>query len=380
MKGSTIKRGSTWTAYWSTMDPATGKRRQHSKGGFRIQKDARAHLNGILEKVEQGGWRPDAKLTVDTLLTDWQAAKKSQGLRPATIEQYANVIDAWILPHIAALDVREVTPAAVGRLVDTLRVSGSTLGRGGLSDRSVQLVVTVLKAATAWAVTTGLLARDPLAGYHRPRAVTSRAVGGAWSADEARSFLASTSQDRLAAAWSLLLARGLRRGELAGLRWDAIDLDGGSCRIVTTRVVVDGNAVGSTPKTDAGRRSVPLDGHLTALLRTHRVRQAEERLAAGPAWADTGHVFVNELGEPYHPDYFSDRFVDLAKAAGLRRIRLHDTRHTAASLMLASGVPVKVVSDLLGHSSPTITLSIYAHTMPGMGAAAGEALSAALLG
>jgi integrase len=104
------------------------------------------------------------------------------------------------------------------------------------------------------------------------------------------------------------------------------------------------------------------------------------RLAAGEAYEDGGYVFADELGRPYHPDFVSDRFEKLLSATTLPRIRLHDTRHTAASIMLASGVPTKVVSELLGHASPTITLAIYAHVLPGMAEEAGAALSASLLG
>jgi len=128
-----------------------------------------------------------------------------------------------------------------------------------------------------------------------------------------------------------------------------------------------------------GRRSVPLDASLLTILRAHRARQAEERLQAGEAYSDDGYVVADELGKPYHPDTVSGWFDDAAKDAGLPRIRLHDCRHTAASLMLSQGVPVKVVSEMLGHSSPTITLSIYAHVMPGMAEEAGAALSASLL-
>lgn len=116
------------------------------------------------------------------------------------------------------------------------------------------------------------------------------------------------------------------------------------------------------------------------MLRAHRARLAEERLAAGPAYEDEGYVLADELGRPYHPDTISDWFEDARRKAGLPRIRLHDTRHTAASLLLASGTPVKVVSDLLGHSSPTITLATYAHVLPGMAEEAGERLSALVLG
>jgi integrase len=165
------------------------------------------------------------------------------------------------------------------------------------------------------------------------------------------------------------------------LRWNAVDLEGGTIKILSTRVVVDGKAITSTPKTSAGKRPVPLDASLVKLLKSHQTKQGAEKLAAGAdAYSDDGYVLADELGVPYHPDTVSDWFETAVKAAKLPRIRLHDTRHTAASLMLASGVPTKVVSELLGHSSPTVTLSIYAHVIPGMAEDAGAALSASLLG
>ena len=123
-----------------------------------------------------------------------------------------------------------------------------------------------------------------------------------------------------------------------------------------------------------------MDDTLVSLLRAQWATQAEEKLAAGEGYVDGGYLLADELGRPYHPDTISNWFEDAVKLAKLPRIRLHDTRHTAASLMLASGVPTKVVSEMLGHSSPTITLAIYAHVLPGMAEDAGAALSASLLG
>ncbi len=201
-----------------------------------------------------------------------------------------------------------------------------------------------------------------------------------WTADEARAFRAATRDDRLGFGWALLLARGLRRGELCGLRWEHVDLDGGALRVVETVVVVDGKAVASEPKTGAGRRSIPLDTQLVALLRAHKARQAHERLAAGPAYEDGGYLVADESGKPYHPDTVSDWFDRACGKAKVPRIRLHDACYTAAPLMLAVGTPVRVVSEMLGHASPTITLSVYAHVLPGMAEEAGERLSALLLG
>jgi len=380
MTGSTLKRGSTWTAYWFTADSATGKRRQHSKGGFLTKKAAGEHLNTVLGDVQAGSWAPDSKLTMKQLLADWLAAKSSQGLRPATLSQYRNVIDAWLVPHIGEIELRRFGPAEAQALVSTLRTAGSRLNRGGLSDRSVQLAVTVLKAATGWAVETGLVMRDPLVGFRRPRVKSGAAAGSAWTADEARAFLRAVSGDRLTAAWSLFLTCGLRRGELCGLRWEAVDLTGNSLRILTTLVLVDGRPVQSEPKTASGRRSIPLDEALVKALRSHRASQAAERLMVGEAWRESGYVFTDELGAPLHPESVSTRFETLADRAGIRRVRLHDLRHTAASLMLAAGENVKVVAELLGHSSPTITQDIYQHVMPGMAEGAVERNSALLLG
>jgi integrase len=379
MKGSIRQRGSTYTAYWSTTDPATGKRRQHSKGGFRTRKAAQAHLNGVLGKVEEGSWRPDQPLTVKELLeAHWLPAQRSRGLRPATLDHYENAVNAWIIPAIGGVKVPALTPRHVTEMTEALRSTRTANGRRGLSARSTQIAVGVIKAACTWAVANGMLGRNPLAGVRRPKAETPEMK--AWSADDARKFLAGTREKRLAWAWALLLTRGLRRGELCGLQWPDVDLEGGTARIARTRILIDGKPAESVPKTSAGKRTIPLDPSLVALLRTHKTRQGREKLAAGPAYEDSGWLFADELGVPYYPDTLSEWFEREVAALKLPRIRLHDTRHTAATLLLGDRVPVKVVSELLGHASPTVTLTVYGHAIPGMAEEAAAALSASLLG
>ena len=387
MKGSTRKRGRTWTAYWWAKDPATGKLKQHSKGGFRVKRGnkdtgevgAEDHLNTVKPQVDAGTWRPEKPVRVSELLLEhYLPARESEGLRPATLAQYRRAAEAWLIPHIGGLEVLQLTPKMVNDVADKLRAQGSTQGRGGLSPRSVQVAITTLKAATAWGAGTDLLARDPLAGLRRPRAKPS-SVGQAWSVEEARAFLAAVADDRLAAAWKLLLTRGPRRGELGGLRWDSVDLDRGGIQITTTRIVVDGRAVDSTPKTDAGKRWLPLDEELIASLRAHRRHQLEERIAAGPAYEESGYVFTDELGRPYHPEYFSTRFESLVRQSGARRLRLHDCRHTACSVMLLAGEPPFIVAKILGHSSTRMVEEVYRHLMGDELERAGEAASRMLL-
>jgi len=238
--------------------------------------------------------------------------------------------------------------------------------------------------ACTWALKNRLLGRDPLIGLDRP--LSAAKTMKCWSTEEAQSFLACTRDDRLYFAWSLFLTRGLRRGELCGLHWADVDLDVPKpvLRINQTRVTAEGKAIDSSPKTENGRRSVRLDESLVSILRSHKARQATEKLAAdGGAYEEHGgggFLLADELGRPCHPDTLSGWFDNAIAKTDLPRIRLHDTRHTAASLMLAQGTPVKVVSEMLGHFSPTITLEIYAHVLPGMAEEAGAALSDSLLG
>lgn len=379
MRGFTRKRGSTWTAYFETKHPATGKRRQQSKGGFLTQKAAEGYLNGVVGRVHEGNWCPASKKTVSDLLDDWLAAQENAGRSPGTLAMYRNTANGWIRPHIGAVRVQELSPRVAQKLVETLRSEhGSRLGRGPLSPRSIQHAVTTLKSATKWATTAQELPRDPLAGFQRPSSGMPGTATSAWTADEARTFLRSVADDRLRAAWWLLLTRGLRREELLGLRWLDVDLATGRAQIVRTRVQVGNTVVEGQPKTDHSRRAVHLDEQLVAELRGHHARQLKERLAAGPAWNDTGHLFVDPLGCPLSPRAFSLRFGRLIKLAGLRRIRLHDGRHTAATMLLGMGVPVHEVSAMLGHSKSSVTLDVYAHAIPGVGAEAGTRLTALL--
>lgn len=152
----------------------------------------------------------------------------------------------------------------------------------------------------------------------------------------------------------------MRRGELAGLRWKNVDLDGATLTVAQQRTEANHQVVVSTPKAKS-QRQIALAPPTVAALREHRQIQLRERLALGAAWTDTGYVFVNEAGEPYHPHSFLSIFRRACAAAGVPRIRIHDLRHTIATLALQAGVHPKVVQEQLGHSAINVTLDIYSH-------------------
>ena len=175
-----------------------------------------------------------------------------------------------------------------------------------------------------------------------------------------------------------MLVTGMRRGETVGLRWEDVDLDGECLFVIQQITDVNGRSMVSTPKTKRGQRLVPIDAETVAMLRRQRETQNLERVAWGPAWNESGLIFTREDGRPLRPEYATRHFQALALKAGLPVIRLHDLRHTNASLALSAGVDLKVVSERLGHSQLAITADLYTHVNRGLGKAAAEQIASAL--
>jgi integrase len=187
-----------------------------------------------------------------------------------------------------------------------------------------------------------------------------------WTAAELRRFLAHVEGERLYGAWVVAATTGMRRGEVLALRWRDVDLTLGRLSISQQVTTLGNRPVVSSPKTAKSRRLVALDPATVEALRGHRVAQAEERLLMGPGYRDEDLVFAWPDGRPIHPDVFSQWFDRHLQAAGLPRIRLHDLRHTHATLALAAGIHPKVVSERLGHSTISITPDTYSHVSPGL--------------
>jgi integrase len=239
-------------------------------------------------------------------------------------------------------------------------------GKGGrpLSARTVQAIHMTIRKALGDAARWGMTVRNvaELASPPRPRRVEMQT----WTAEELRAFLEHVEGERLYAVWMLAASTGMRRGEVLGLRWRDVDLDRARVSVRQTLVLAGRQVVTSEPKTSRGRRSIALDPRTVSALRAWRRAQAAERLAWGSAWADSGLVFTREDGTPIHPEWLSDAFEWRVKVAGLPRIRFHDLRHTHASLGLAAGIPVKVMSERLGHTSSSFTADAYQHVTPAL--------------
>lgn len=351
MRGHIRKRGSKWAVVVDVGHDENGKRIRKWHSGFTRRKDAERALAGILGRLEDASYVEPSRLTVGHYLaSEWLPAIRAT-VRPLTFRLYELNVSR-VEPHIGSTRLQQLTPATLNQMYGELDLAPST----------VRVCHSVIRRALADAVKWNRLARNPADAADPPCARS--APMRTWTADELRRFLDHVREDRLYGAWHVLAMTGLRRGELLGLAWDAVDLDAGRLAITRTLVPGKGGPTLSEPKTATGKRNVALDPQTVAVLREHRKSRVAERLAWGPAYEDRGFVFARENGQPIGPEHFSATFKARAKAADLPTIRLHDLRHTHATLALRAGVHPKVVQERLGHASVAITLDTYSQRSP----------------
>jgi integrase len=293
-----------------------------------------------------------------------------------------------LIPRIGHVYLHQLGPGHLSALYADLHTTGRLDGSGGLSARTVHYLHVILSKALSDAVAEGRLPRN-VAGLKtvRPRLPKSTSHDmTTWTAAQLTSFLAGLRGDRLEVPILLAATTGMRRGEVLGLRWSDLDLDGGRLAVRQTLTAPRNPDTGQhvptfgEPKTRRGKRSVPLPGQTVVALRGHRKAQAAERLQVGPDYTDHGLVFAEPDGAPIHPDRFRERFEHRVARSGLPRIRFHDLRHTYATLALQAGVHAKVVSEILGHANIGITLDTYSHAIPAMQESAAETVAALVFG
>lgn len=368
MRGSTRKRGNTWTAYWDLApDPETGQRRQGSKGGFRRQKDAQRHLATVVTQVSDGTYVERSKQPLARFLQDEWLPGIQATVRPLTISKYRSITRTYVVGRdIGAIPLRNLTAGHLNALY-------ATMDAEALSVATRRVAHATLRRALNDAVRWGKLARSPAAAADPPSLPHSRAQS--WSPRELRHFLNHVKGDRLHALWRLAATTGMRRGELLGLPWRCVDIDRGSLRVEQQLVPTRGALTFGPPKSRRSERMIALDPETVDALRNHRDVQQLERDVAGPAYDDQDLVFCNELGQPIYPTRLGERFVTTRKAAGLPAGTLHILRHTSATIALAEGVPLHVVAARLGDDPKTV-LATYAHLLPTSDAEAAAAVAA----
>ena len=316
-------------------------------------------------------------MTLGEYLTEWIENMRTQ-VRGSTWHGY-NTSVKRLKKHLGSVKLQALTPLQVESCYARLQKEGGKKG-GPLSPKTVKHAHVVLHRALSDAERLGLVARN-VAHVARSPAV-DRKEAATWTAEELSTFLESVQDDRLYAAYVVLATTGMRRGELFGLRWSDIDLDRGRLSIAQSLLNIDSNLVIEPTKSNRSRRSVALDPGTVEVLRAHKRRQAEERLAFGEQWESSYNlVFCKQDGTPEHPDMFSRQFKKQVEAARLPTLRgPHNLRHTWATLALKAGVHPKIVSDRLGHATIAVTIDTYSHVAPSMDADAADLVAASIFG
>jgi len=336
------------------------------KRGYVTRKAAGTALREQLGNVDKGTHVAPSKTTVGEHMATWLDGLRKE---PSTVASYRKNVRLHVAPHIGALRLEQLTGTRLTRLYHQLEQTGRADGKGGLSARTVRYVHTIIHAGLGAAVRDGLLAVNPADKAAPPSAKAAASPEmHFWTAEELRTFLdqRSGASDELLIAWSLLVSTGMRRGEALALRWANVDFESARLSVRRSAIVIkykgEGEEIIVGPPKSGRPRTVDLDPLTLAALKAYKAAQGTLSLALA---RDNAYVLANLDGSVRHPDRFSRRFVAAVVAARktvgqdrLSKIRLHDLRHTHATLLLAAGVPVKVVSERLGHANAMITLGV----------------------
>jgi integrase len=363
MRGHIIKRyKDSYTIVLNLgRDPATGKRKQQWISVKGNKKEAEKRLAELLHLLDTGMFMKPAKTTFAEYIDRWLADYRTR-LSPRGYERYAGIIKKHIIPCLGNISLTQLKP-------EHLQQHYTLWQKNGLSSRTVRYHHAVLHVALETAVKWGLLVRNPADAVDPPRARHNEMK--TWGEYEINRFVETAKNNRYYALFYTALFTGMRRSELLGLRWSDIDF-------IMSQIYVrrglhhlkDGSYIYTEPKSATSRRTIALSPSAILVLRDHYTKRKLECMGLGIKFTEDDLVFCTVDGAPIRPNTVTRAWTTLATKAGLKIIRLHDARHTHASVMLKQGIHPKVVQERLGHSSIQMTLDTYSHVAPGIQAAA----------
>jgi integrase len=323
-----------------------------------------ARIRLLAEDID-GVYVKPTSMTLGSWIADWLNGLRYEvaagNIRPNTLATYEVDLTSKVIPRIGTMKLTTLTRDAVRSLYADLLASGA---RGGkpLAPKSVKNIANALKRALDDAVDSGVLRANPAARVKTPTA--RRPTISTWSPSDTQHFLEHVRDD-IRTMVLVTATTGMRRSEVVGLTWQAVDLENGVIEITSTVVMVKNvPTFQAVTKTDSSRRSLALDPSTLNALRRHRLGQLEQRLEHGDVWAyEKGLVFTDEIGRIFRPDRFTRTFQSEARRLGLTPIGIQGLRHSIATTALRSGVPIKVMADRLGHSSTSVTMDRYSHVV-----------------
>ncbi len=372
MKGSLRQRskGSWEICVDIGRNPATGKRLRQFETLRGTKKDAQKRLHELLHTLERGSYVKPTRLTVAQFLEEWLRDYVELNCSQRTEASYEMIIRRHLIPELGSIPLSQLEPRHLQAFYSRQREKGRVDGKGQLSPQTVRYCHSLLAEALGYAVKMGLLNRNVAQATEAPRA--DHKVMSTLAAEDVPRFLETAQETPYYTLFYLLLHTGLRRGEALALRWKNVDLGLASLGIsaylsvTETAYKLNGTCIIKEPKTSKSRRRIALSPSLALVLRQYRVEQEAQRALLGKPLTNEDFVFAHLDGTPLDPSTVSHTFNKVIRRAGLPHIRLHDLRHTHASLLLQVGTHPKIVQERLGHSSIRVTLDTYSHVMGGL--------------
>ncbi len=361
MKDGVIKRGSTYSYVVRERDSQTGTSKPRWVGGFPTRAAAKKARDEARHNTHRGTYVAPQSLTVGEYLDRWVEAHAVQ-LKPSTAASYRANIERYLRPALGQERLQALSPSRLSMAFKAMYEHGGKNGKP-LSPRTVEFARAVLRRAMQDAVLDRVIELNPVVGTKRPK--VTKPKHATWTGAQLRAFLDGLEEtNRWLPMWTLAAATGMRRGELMALRWADVDLDAGLVHVERSVTQVGQERVYVTPKNHE-RRDVSIDPRTVAALRGWRKQQLAERLEwAPPTTARRTYCGRGRTGGPATPDYVTKTFATLTAALEVPRLKLHELRHSHATVLLRDGVPVHVVAKRLGHRDPSVTLNVYADAIP----------------
>lgn len=361
MKGYFRKRGKSWSYTVDIgRDSVTNKRRQKTKGGFKTKKEAQAACTEVINQFNKGINVITKKQPLNEYLYEWLNLYAKLKVKETTFKNYKRAIDSRINPFLGSVKIDELTLAHGQKFIQYLVDEG-------LKPSYIEYVFTVLKSSLEKAVEWELIIKNPILKVELPRPRRRNYI--TWSLEEVDHFLKFAKNYNISyyTLFLVLIYTGMRRGEVLALRWSDIKLDNHEISIIQNLIYDEEGFRFSDLKTQSSKRVIKIDDFVVKELKAHKAKQNEMKLFMGNAYNhDLDLVFCREDGQPLYPRTVAQNFTNIIKKAKVPQIRIHDLRHTHATLLMELGENPKVVAERLGHSNIATTLRTYSHVTPKM--------------
>ncbi len=358
------KKGVTWQIVVEAGYDEQGNRKQIFKSVKGTKKEAEKIMAKIIQDINGNRYVSDNKLTVAQFLRDWIKVHVEPQLSPTSVDGYKVNIEKHIIPMIGTIVLQQLKHTDIHGMYQKLLSDGRLDGKGGLSPRTIKYIHRNLSTALGYAVKMRLINDNPVKFVVSPKVKAYRSE--IYDEAEIVTMLDKARGTDMEIPLAIAVTLGLRRGELLALRWQDVNFEGLNVTIRNNLVKTSQGSIFKDLKTESSYRSIDIPLGLLKLLKEHKSRQEIAKQTLGGCYKDDGLICCNQDGALIPPCYFTRKFIKFLKKHGLKIIRLHDLRHTNATLMLKYGIPAKIASKRLGHSSVGITLDLYSHVVGDM--------------